>query len=222
MPFYTFLVICFFVVGCSANGGLSVYRKPVYPDKNLKEIVIRGRYIPENKKELEELKKELRTNERCDKNYERCKRYSLNMGETVEEALKNRFSGVGEEDFGYSQHREYCYNETDENDKKPVFRKDLRARLYNREGHLLSEDFLRWGGRLIPKSQSIISYLPYHNEGYKIHVVRLEGKKEMILNEKIMITQAKLREMSYVDNEITNDQNWVFNEESECHIGAFH
>ena len=87
--------------------------------------------LPENKKELEELKKGLRTNEKCDRDYPfiRCKKYSLNMrGKPIEEALKTRFSGCREKKtFGYSQHRKYCYNETNENDKKPVFRKRFKS-----------------------------------------------------------------------------------------------
>ena len=37
-----------------------------------------------------------------------------------------------------------------------------------------------------------------------------------------VIEKAKLREISYVDNELTNRDNWVFNEESECHTVTFH
>ena len=212
MPFYTSLVTCLFVLGCPVASP-PAFRKPVYPNKNLKEIIVYGTYSLENKEELEKLKKNLLINERCDPSDRstRCKYHSLNVGETLEEALKTRFLGIGEEGFGYSQYKEYCYNETDENDKKPVFRKNLKARLYDKEGNLLSEDFLRWGGRTIPESQNVISYLPYHDNGYKIRVVKLEGKKEVILNEKIMVTQEKLREISYVDNEITNSQSWVFN-----------
>ena len=51
--------------------------------------------------------------------------------------------------------------------------------------------------------------------------MRLQGKKEVILEEITIFTQKELREISYVDNEITNSQSWIFNEERECHIAAF-
>ena len=67
------------------------------------------------------------------------------MGETFEEAL-NRFSYIGKETFSYSRHREYCYNETREADRKPIFKKELRARLYDKEGKLLSRGLFKMGG----------------------------------------------------------------------------
>ena len=218
-----FGILCLFSLGCPVKGGVPTHRKPVYPDKDLKEIKVYGSYFAEDKKALEELKQELLTNERCDKNditrrcvqpslpsercyksdrIRRCIQPSLYIGETLEEALRNRFSGLGEEGFSYSQYREYCYNETEEENKNPVFNKNLRARLYDREGNLLSEDFLRWDGRSIPKSQSVISYLPYRDEGYKIHVVRLKGKREVILYDIRTPTQSRLREIThYVQTE---------------------
>ena len=222
-----FGILCLFSLGCPVKGGVPAYRKPVYPDKDLKEIKVYGSYFAEDKKALEELKQELLTNERCDKNDRtiRCPisdLRSLYIGETLEEALRNRFSGLGEEGFSYSPYREYCYNETEKEDKKPVFNKNLRARLYDKKGSLLSEDFLRWDGRSIPESQSVISYLPYHDEGYEFHVVRLKGKKEIVLKKIEIYTQEELREMSYVDNAFSKREGWVYNEESECHIAAFH
>ena len=223
-----FSIVCLLSFGCLVKGGVPAFRKPVYPDKDLKEIKVYGRYYPEDKQALKELKQELLRNERCDKNDRtiRCPRpglRSLYIGETLEEALRNRFSGLGEEGFSYSPYREYCYNETEKEDKKPVFNKNLRARLYDKEGNLLSEDFLRWDGRSIPESQSVISYLPYLNEGYEFRVVRLKGKKEIVLKKIEIYTQEELREIThYVQNNSTKREGWVYNEERECHIAAFH
>ena len=218
-----FGILCLFSLGCPVKGGVPAFRKPVYPDKDLKVIVVHGSYSSENKQALEELKQKLLTNDRCDKSdrTRRCPRPSLYIGETLEEALKNRFSYVGKERFRYSQFREYCYNETEEENKNPVFNKKLRARLYDKEGNLLSEDFLRWDGRSIPESQSVISYLPYRDEGYRFQIVSSKGKKEVILDEIEMYSQAELREWSYVQNNITKREGWVYNEERECHIAAF-
>ena len=224
MSSVVFGILCLFSLGCPVKGGVPAFRKPVYPDKDLKVIVVHGRYYPENKKALEELKQELLTNERCDKNDRtiRCPRPSLYIGETLEEALKTRYSHVGKERFHYSRYREYCYNETEEKGTNPVFNKNLRARLYDREENLLSEDFLRQDGRSIPGSQSVISYLPYLDEGYEFRVVRLKGKKEIVLKQIEIYTQEELREIThYVQNNITKREGWVYNEERECHIAAF-
>jgi len=241
--------VCVLSLGCPVKGALPAFRKPVYPDKNLKEIVVYGHYYPENKNALKELKKELLENERCTPQFitvpnpnigkcpdkhkpcdtsertirisGRCEYPSLKVGETLEEALKNRFSNVGKEGFDYSRYREYCYNETDREDKESVLDKNVLARLYDREGRLLSEDFLRWRWEFDLESQSIISYLPYHDEGYKFRVVRLKGKRETVLYETEIYTQEELREFSYVQNHITERDGWVYNEERECHIAAF-
>ena len=171
--FFSFIV-CALSLGCPAKGGLPAYRKPVYPDKDLKEIVVYGSY-----------------------------------------------SALGGGGFVHSRYRKYCYNETKEEDKRAVLNKNLWVRLYDQDGNLLSEDFLRFGGKLNPESQNVISYLPYHDEGYKFRVVRLEEKKEIVLKEVEIYTQEELREMSFVDNEVTHNDGWVYNEESECHIAAF-
>ena len=67
----------------------------------------------------------------------------------------------------------------------------------------------------------VTSYLPYHDEGYKIHVVRLKGETEIILHDIGTPTQSRLRELSHVQNHITEREGWVYNEESECHIAVF-
>ena len=243
MSSVVFGILCLFSLGCPVKGGVPAFRKPVYPDKNLKEIKVYGNYFPEDKQALKELKQELLTNERCDKNditrrcvqpslpsercyksdrIRRCIQPSLYIGETLEEALKTRYSHVGKESFRYSRYREYCYNETEKENKNPVFNKNLRARLYDKEGNLLSEDFLRWNGRSIPESQSVISYLPYHDEGYEFRVVRLKEKKEIVLKKIEIYTQEELREIThYVQNNSTKREGWVYNEERECHIAAF-
>jgi len=164
--------VCVLSLGCPVKGGLPAYRKPIYPDKNLKEIKVYGGY-----------------------------------------------SAMGIGNFVHSRYREYCYNETD--DKEPILDKNVLVRLYDKEGHLLSKDFLRWRWELNPISQNVISYLPYHDEGYKIRVVRLKGKKEITLYEIRTPTQSRLREVSYVQNHITKREGWVYNEERECHIAAF-
>ena len=174
MSSVVFGILCLFSLGCPVKGGVPAYRKPVYPDKDLKEIKVYGSY--------------------------------------------SSIEGGG---FVYSRYREYCYNETEEENKKPVLDENLWTKLYNKEGNLLSKDFLRLGGKLYPESQNIISYLPYRDEGYEFRVVRLKGKKEVVLKKIEIYTQEELRELSYVDNEFNQREGWVYNEERECHIAAF-
>ena len=82
--------------------------------------------------------------------------------------------------FQYSSDH-YCYNKKKE--KEPVYDKDLKARLYDKEsGKLLVEDFLRKEEHPDPTVISLVLYLPYREvkEG-KIHIVRIkEGKEDLI------------------------------------------
>ena len=73
----------------------------MFPDKELKEIIIRGRYYPQNRERDPELRKE---------------------------------------HFGYSGKR-FCYSETNEGEKKPVFNDNLRVRLYSKEGQIAFRGF---------------------------------------------------------------------------------
>ena len=146
----------------------------VYPNKELKEIIIMGRYYLENKEEKKDAEKEYR------------ERGGLKEGESFEE--KYSHLKIGEEVFLYFE-REYCYNETEA--KEPVFNKSLRIRLYDREGRRLVEDYLRlWCDKpqdryrkCYPGDRNpiLVAYLPYHDEGHEIRIVRSQGRKEVIL-----------------------------------------
>ena len=195
------LTITFVSSGCLMNPPLR--QKPIYPDKDLKEILIRGYYSPEDKGRVKELERDMR------------ERGRIKAWESFEEKYPHLLDR-GDEGFIYTG-KMFCYNETRE--KNLVFDKNLKARLYDKKGNLLSEDFLRWDGRLIPESQSVISYIPYHHEGYKIHIVSLKGKEEVILEDLYSSSQKELREKSYIDNSSYRaGAGWTFDEKSECHI----
>ena len=226
--------------------------KPVYSNKDLKEIIFRGTYYPENPGELEEIEKDYR------------ERGLLKKGETLKEKYPDLFNKRGKELFKHSSSREYCYNKTKIVDRKPVFKDNLKARLYDKEGNLLSEDFLRlWNPenydeegrysedylrrqyyappgaletpehlRMTPEEgilslRTVISYLPYDERGYKIRIVRLEGRKEVIIDDSgLIFHQSELREKSYVDNIPPSDyrrryNKWLFDEKRECHTYSF-
>ena len=182
------------LLSCSCLAAQHSNREPVYPNKNLKEIIIRGNYWPENKEAAKEHEKELR-----------------------ERGLWKEDQEYEKERFNYSEHR-YCYNET--KNKKAFFRKDFRARLYDKQGKLLSEDFLRFNGSFNPKSNNFsIAHIPYKDNGLKIVIIRLEGTKEVILYTMKLSTQSELRQISDIDNEFYRRmRGWIFNEKSECHI----
>ena len=138
-----------------------------------------GGYSPGGKKATEWLKNKL------------IKEDLLKEGESVEEAIQDRYQDDIQEYFNYSEMR-YCYQKS--NDKKPVFNRNLRSRLYDREGILLMEDFLRLEKccRFHDDDPWLVSYLPYHNEGYEIRIVRLEGTKETALYTTPFISHAGL------------------------------
>ena len=171
--------------------------RPVFPDKELKEIFIYGRYYPGNKEKKER--------------------------------------------FGYSGIH-YCYNETKEYKKPPVFKDNLRARLYNREGKLLTEDYLRIYGNIeligkIPEffskedylriygsidsySQVVSSYLPYDEEGHEIRIVKIIGEgREKPLWKTEALTLSFLTSKSGVLGASVrrSGRGWVFDKKKECH-----
>ena len=211
-----FCQICSFLFFCSCVE--TNYQKPVYPDKDLKEIFISGSYGIADKKKLEALKKELIANENCNTKHETCG-HKLYSSETLEEALAGRFRYVGREGFQYS-YSMYCYNETE--NKEPVTEKsiltkeNLRARLYSKEGRLLSESLLILRKDDIHDIYFVEIYLPYDDSGHTIAIVRLEEKKEIIIEERRMETQSKLQKSSEVYMSFGN-LDWSFNEQDECH-----
>ena len=217
-----FCQICSFLFFCTCVGDPPFSRKHlpiIYPDKDLKEIIILIDYYPEDSKALEELKEELEKEfierQNClndgDRTYERCRGSRLFTGETLEEALRTRFSVVGKERFSKYSHIQYCYNKTE--DKSYSINKNFKARLYSKAGEILTESFLRMKKDNEYNHYTVKVYLPYHDEGHKIVFVRLNGKREVILYEKEMLTQPYLEEISLP----IRGFHWRFSEERECH-----
>ena len=171
---YFFLILTLFSCSCLDRLPASGI---TFPDKNLEEIIVRGVYYPGGQRGVEALKKSFRE-----------EYLELNDGETIEEAVKNRYQHRLKEDFTHSGER-YCYHKMI--DQEPISNRDLRTRLYDKNGKVLAEDFLRTESE-DELYQSITSYLPYHNEGYEIRIVRLEGTKETALYTTPFISHAGL------------------------------
>ena len=124
--------------------------------------------------------------------------------------------------FNYNS-KYYCYN--DKKEKKPVYDKGLKARLYDKEsGKLLAEDFLRL--KRIPNKEIriVISYLPYKElSEAKIHIVRIkEGKEDLIktldccASHESLVRGATAYEFYTKSGRQTFD--YRYDKESECYI----
>ena len=210
-----FCQICSFLFFCSCVD--INYQKPVYSYKDLQEIVIYDAYLLEDKKEIKEFKRNftIAINNFCDTRYERCTTQGycdlfyeqckdrLDGSETPEEVMKERLRYRVKEGFEFSSIA-YCYDYTKTENKIPGFtKKDLRVRLYSKEGKLLSEGFpTLW--RRNDYVYRVRVYLPYHEEGHKISVIQSEEEKETVVYETRMRSQSNLKEISDFFQEIAS------------------
>lgn len=162
------------VFSCSCEGDPSI--RSNFPKKDLEEIIVYGYYQHKNLNRLEEFKKEV------------IRQGRLKSGESFEEKYPE-FLNIGDEDFKYS-FIEYCYNKTSKN-KEPVFKNNLKAFLYDKENNLLAKDFLRL--RSDDKDNlSVIAYLPYHNGGHEVRVIKTIEDRETVLQTVKLETHAEL------------------------------
>lgn len=97
------------------------------PDKELEQIVVYGYYRPKNPNRLDNFEQEV------------IRQGRLKPGEVFEEKYKHLLSSRNE-NFYYAS-MSYCYNRRPK--KEPVFKENLRIRLYGKDGKLLAQDFLR-------------------------------------------------------------------------------
>ena len=169
---------------CSSMGELT---PPELRDAPLKEIRFFMMYKP---KYTEEKKKEAMVNrEYCfindpDRNRQRVCKY-----------LKHIF----EKDYIDFQIKAYCYDIKPH--KESIFRKNLKARLYDKEGNVLAEDYLRCDRNLDgletchKRTYPYLNfYLPYSKKAYKVQVIKQEEEKEIILNEKELLSYEEIKE----------------------------
>lgn len=168
--------LCILVVLLLVAGGALAARNDLFgiapDDWELKEIVVWGFYTQENEEEVRKVEDYLRA-----------------MGDLKEgDSVRERFSHLrlGEERFVRSG-QQFCRYATDEETKSkdPVIDPDLRVRLYDGNGHILSEDILRdkapQNTEETAYSWQIIAYVPYREKGHSLRLVRLENGKEILL-----------------------------------------
>lgn len=177
-----------------------------FPEKDLEWIVVYGWYLPENPKRLEETLEEF------------LSRSPLEEGETIEEKYSNILD-IGDEQIRFSGTR-YCYNEVDRRGKTMAVFPYLKARLYDREGNILEEDFLRF--RPDDNNDDYYHfniYIPYHKEGYILKTLKIEGKKEKIFANKIVQTKEELILENIPVRITTSGIGFQFQEDTQCHTG---
>lgn len=173
-------------------------------DKELEQIVVYGYYRPKNPNRLDNFKEEV------------IRQGRLKPGETFEEKYKHLLDKRNE-NFYYSS-MSYCYNRRPK--KEPVFKDNLRIRLYAKDGRLLAEDFLRLE-RSEDDSFTVVAYLPYHDAGHEIHIVNIQGEKEARLEKLGVNSQSALKEISRLyDRGVGHRTGWTYRLTSQCYIAA--
>ena len=205
--------MCFsFIFLCSCSQEEAPRMPPlVFPDTELKEIIIYGFYQPEDIEELKASEKEY------------IQRGLIKEGELVE-GRHPKWHLPGVEHVRYSTQK-YCYKEAKEEDKPSVVFKNFKARIYNKNGKLLVENDLRLRHfSETHKISSFIIYLPYHKEAGYIQVVRLDGKKEVILvkGDEVYL-KSFLVENSVPDiDSYRRESSYRYNEKTLCHTISSH
>ncbi len=171
-----------------------------FPEKDLEEIVVWGYYRPENPHRLDSFRQEV------------IRQGRLKPGEVFEEKYEHLLDSLNE-NYYYTEMR-YCYYR--KYDKERVFKDSFRIRLYDKNGRLLAEDYLR----LIAEKEDSVSfaaYLPYHNAGHEIRIVRLEGKEEVLLEKLKFNPRSELMQISTLYDRIYRT-GWTFDGESQCFV----
>jgi len=171
-----FILVLFYLVflSCSPPG-----LGPALPDEDLKDILIEGVYYPEDKSQVKKAKRILRE-----------------WGMLNEETFEEDHPGVGKESFSHlSIH--YCYDKNTIKEhlsvKGRIVDKHFKARLYDKEGNTLAENFPRMQKSDNRNSYYVMIYLPYNNKGHNIQFFRLNGDEEILLRTLNFYSQKELR-----------------------------
>ena len=136
--------------------------------REIREIRIRGTYQPEDPQRLDSFKEIV------------IKQGRLKPGEVFEEIYEHLVD-ILDEKFENDRFN-YCYENTPDGKKEPVFNKNLRVRLYDVNENVIAEDYLRVRRfRERENNYDTVSYLPYEKKGHFFRVVRLDGEKEVLL-----------------------------------------
>ena len=212
--------------GTSKN--VSSQEQSIFPDTELKQVIIRGSYYPRDPERVTKKEAILRRGGH------------LKEGETLKEKFPRMFNNTtGKEGFIYINER-YCYNKVEITDRGHPYSEDLRVRLYDQKGKMIGEDFLRLATSKqysielqdeILGLQPVNAYIPYNENSHEIRIVRLEGTKEIIIfsfshthpSKSLFIqyyrpnpnTNARYSIYSYGDRYL---YRYEYDSEAQCHI----
>ena len=219
MRVFLFLLLIVAVLSCYCIEPASRPPPPPqkFPDKELEQMILVGRYFFEDSKEEKARKRAGLAD--CPPVEEEI------LGTYRDPCYHKRFEfKIREEGFGFSR-KEYCYKKANEEEKEPVFDKNLKIRLYDKGGRRLAEDYLRlWCDkpndkyrRCYPGDRDplLIAYLPYYEEGHEIRVVKIKGRKETVLETTGVSPRSRLVARGDYDRDFDLH---LFHEETQCHI----
>lgn len=200
------IFILLFFGGC--EGKLPPLPPIDFPEKDLEWLIITGRYTLENPE---------RVKEAIDAHFpiERLE------GESREDYIKRNSYLLkrGDERFKYSQIL-YCYNKRDPRDKTEASFPYLKARLYDKEGNILEEDFLRFNPEYIHRDyRSFSVHIPYHNEGHRLKITKeLKGKETEVFMDIPVRSKAYLISESIRNRgEESSEVDFQYKEGMKCH-----
>jgi len=181
-----------------------------FPEKDLEWIIVFGWYRPENPERVERALEEALKSSPL--------RGGLREGQTIEEK-RLELSSLGDEDIRFSE-TYYCYNEVDRRGATMAVFPYLKARLYDQEGNILEEDFLRFR----PDDNNddyyhFYIYIPYHKEGHILRTLKIEEKKETIFANKVVQTKEDLIRENIPVRITTSGIGFQFQEDTQCHTG---
>lgn len=180
-----------------------------FPEKELEWVIEYGWYRTESPERLKETVKWYFEREGLE-------------GEDEEAYLKRNpdLLDAGEEKMHFSQ-TYYCYNKRDNHGNTSVAFPYLKARLYDREGNILEEDFLRFD----PKHEdrrawSFAVHIPYHKKGYRLRFVKLKrGKEVKLFGNMIVSSKEELIRENIRIRSNTSGVGFQYHEDIQCHTG---
>ena len=221
------------------NENLSFGKLSIFPDKELKQILIRGSYHPENPEKMKKI----------DKDY--CRIWDSIEKETLQDEYPLKCD-IGKERY-YHTNVYHCYNEVKIKDRERCHKESFRVRVYDKQGQMIAEDCLRleypekydeegkfseeylkeenapYLGSLprqpltaeegLLESRAVISYVPYSENNHEIHIVKLEDETETILASfwGWYIPKSDLTGRLYDDRKYLR-RGYAYDPKIQCHI----
>lgn len=183
-----------------------------FPEKDLEWVIIYGWYRTEDPERLKEAEEWYRQGGRTGKKltkeeWESYLKRNPNIDESTE---KIHFSQVF-----------YCYNKRNNDGDTLAAFPYLKARLYDREGNILEEDFLRFDPKYEDRSSwNFAVHIPYDKEGYRLKTVKLKGKKEVkVFGNMIVLSKEELIRKNIRVRGNTSGVGFQYQENIKCHTG---